>query len=187
MGKKHACYLQGLKELKCRAGELWNLKWSDVDFENRAVTITPEKNSNPRQLRISPKLIVMLGSLPRNNDLIFGAGNLDDFARWFYMKRKELAVKLGNPRIARIGFKTLRHWGASTLYHSTRDILLVMRTLGHKDIRNTLVYTHLIDEKDDGFTCRAARTLSEVTSLVESGFDFVCKLDDGTQVFKKRK
>ncbi|TMI14781.1 hypothetical protein E6H33_07430 [Candidatus Bathyarchaeota archaeon] len=45
--------------------------------------------------------------------------------------------------MAKIGFKTLRRWKASTLYHQTRDILLVMRTLGHKDIRNTLVYTHL--------------------------------------------
>jgi len=58
------------------------------------------------------------------------------------MKRLELAKKLENARMAKIGFKTLRHWKASTLYHQTRDILLVMRTLGHKDIRNTLVYTH---------------------------------------------
>jgi hypothetical protein len=32
-----------------------------------------------------------------------------------------------------------------------------MQVLGHKNIKNTLLYTHLIQiEKDDQFTCKAA-------------------------------
>jgi integrase len=42
--------------------------------------------------------------------------------------------RLQNPRIARIGFKTLRHFKASMEYHKTKDILYVMCILGHKDI-----------------------------------------------------
>ena len=119
-------------------------------------------------------------------DRVFGAGDLDDFARWFYMKRMELAKKLQNPRIRKIGFKTLRHLKASMLYHSTRDILLVMRTLGHKDIRNTLVYTHLIDLVDDDFVCKSAKSLGEASKLIEAGFDYVTELD-GVKLFRRRK
>ncbi len=186
MGKKHATYLQGLKELGCRAGELWQLTWDNLDFERKVATIAPEKNSNPRQLRMSSKLVAMLNSLPRTGNCVFGSGDLDDFARWFYMKRMQLAKKLQNPRIRKIGFKTLRHFKASMLYHSTKDILLVMRTLGHKDIRNTLIYTHLIDLVDDDFVCKTAKTLEEASKLIEAGFDYVTELD-GIKLFRRRK
>ena len=155
-------------------------------MEGQTIKIAPEKNSNPRQFRVSTKLVSMLSRLPKKNDYIFGGGDLDNFSRWFFMKRLELAKKLENPRMAKIGFKTLRHWKASTLYHQTRDILLVMRTLGHKDIRNTLVYTHLIDTRDDEYICKTSTSLSEASSLIEAGFEYVTELE-GTKLFRKRK
>jgi hypothetical protein len=42
------------------------------------------------------------------------------------------------------------------LYHKTKDILHVMRVLGHRSIQNTLVYTQLIDFQDEDFTSKAA-------------------------------
>ena len=186
MSGKYATYLQLLKETGARAGEAWAIKWTEIDPENQSVSIVPEKNSNPRQLKVSNRLFAMLNQLPRNSDHLFGDSTLEYFARWFYVKRKEIAQKLGNPRIRRIGFKTLRHWRATTLYHKTRDILLVRRTLGHKDIRNTLVYTHLIDFRDDDYACKVAQTLEEAKSLIESGFEYVTEMD-GVKMFRKRK
>ncbi len=142
--RKCSVYLQLLKETGARAGEAWNLRWVDLDHEKTTVTLIPEKGSNPRQIRVSSRLFPMLSQLPRREERVFGPGKLDHFARWFYVKRRDVSRRLGNPRIRMIGFKTLRHWRASTLYHKTRDILLVQSTLGHKDIRNTLVYTHLL-------------------------------------------
>ena len=184
--RKCSVYLQLLKETGARAGEAWNLRWIDLDFEKMAVTIIPEKGSNPRQIKVSSKLFAMLSQLPRRHERVFGPGKLDHFARWFYVKRRDVSQRLGNPQIRRIGFKTLRHWRASTLYHKTRDILLVQRTLGHKDIRNTLVYTHLIDLNDDDFVCKAARTVEEASKLIEVGFDYVTEID-GVKLFRKRK
>jgi integrase len=186
MGRRHSTYLQGLKELGCRAGELWNLKWDDLDLEAKTVNITPEKGSSARQLKISNKLVGMMNTLPRKGKVVFGGGSLDDFARWFYMKRAELANKLNNPRMRKIGFKTLRHWKASTLYRQTRDILLVKQTLGHRDIRNTLVYTHLLNDLDTDYVCKTARTLAEASALIEAGFDYVTEFD-GMKLFRKRK
>jgi integrase len=186
MGPRYATYLQFLKESGARAGEVWSLKWIDLDLEARTVSITPEKGSMARQLKLSGKLLGMVASLPRKSEYVFGGGDLDNFARWFYMKRKELAVKLCNPRIRRIGFKTHRHWKASTLYRQTRDILLVKQTLGHRDIRNTLVYTHLLNDLDSDWVCKTAKSLAEASSLIEAGFDYVTELD-GTKLFRKRK
>jgi len=40
-----------------RCGEAAMLQWTDFNFENKTVNITPEKGSEPRQLRISTQLI----------------------------------------------------------------------------------------------------------------------------------
>jgi len=71
-------------------------------------------------------------------------------------------------------------------YHKTKDILHVMQLLGHKDIRNTLVYTHLVNFETDEWICKVASTKEERTRLIEAGFAFVAK--ENTQwYFRKRK
>jgi integrase len=108
VGSKTSAYLQLLKETGMRAGEAWQLRWIDLDFEGLTVNVAPEKHSLPRQIKITARLLSMLSGLPKNGECIFGEGKLDDFARWFYMKRQMIAEKLGNPRIRRIGFKKVR-------------------------------------------------------------------------------
>lgn len=72
-------------------------------------------------------------------------------------------------------------------YHKTKDILHVMRVLGHKSIKNTLVYTQLVDFKnDDEYVCKVAKTVEEAKTLIENGFEYVCEMGD-IKLFKKRK
>ena len=72
-------------------------------------------------------------------------------------------------------------------YHRTKDILYVQRLLGHKNINNTLVYTHLVQfEPEDNFTCRVANTIDDAKNLIEAGFDYVCDINDA-KLFRKRK
>ncbi|MBS7281486.1 MAG: hypothetical protein KIH09_16835 [Candidatus Freyarchaeota archaeon] len=71
-------------------------------------------------------------------------------------------------------------------YAKTKDILHVMRILGHKNIKNTLVYTHLVSFKNDEYIYRVAWTLEEACQLVEAGFDYVCDVE-GAKLFRKRK
>lgn len=66
---KHiATFLQVAKETGARAGKIFALKWEDIDFENKAMRITPEKGSEPRMFRVSPKLLGMLNNLLKNSD-----------------------------------------------------------------------------------------------------------------------
>jgi integrase len=46
--RKTATFLQLLKETGMRCGEAFMLKWTDFNFENRSVDVTPEKGSEPR-------------------------------------------------------------------------------------------------------------------------------------------
>jgi integrase len=60
-----------------------------------------------------------------------------------YKTRFCVAEKLKNPRILEIIYHTLRHWKATMLYHQTKDVLYVMKFLGHKNMKNTLIYIDL--------------------------------------------
>jgi len=183
--KRLATYLQLLKETRMRSGEASKLKWTDIDFINGIVRVTPEKGSSPRILKISNKLMAMLNALPKDSTTIFP--NVTIMRKSFARQRARLTKKLQNPRLKQITFHTFRHWKATMEYARTKDILHVMRLLGHKNIKNTLIYTQLIDFKDDEFVCKAATTSQEAKQFIEAGFEYVCTATDGTMLFRKRK
>jgi integrase len=192
VSRKTATFLQLIKETGVRAGEAWSLRWIDLDAEQRTVNICPEKNSNPRQLRISVRLAGMLNALPKRYKLVFRNPDVDPltsmevFRGVYAAQRRTIAEKLQNPRIEQITFKTLRHFKATMEYNRTKDILHVMQLLGHKNIRNTLVYTHLVNFQSDEYVCKVARTVEEARQLVENGFDYVTDVED-MKLFRKRK
>jgi len=61
-----------------------------------------------------------------------------------------------------------------------------MKLLGHKNIKNTLIYTQLVTFENDDYICKAATTVREATELIESGFEYVCDLEK-VKLFRKRK
>jgi integrase len=141
-----AAFLRLLKESAMRPGEAWNLRWVDVDTERSCVTITPEKHSRPRQCKVSSQCLAMLYTTTKSSAYVFREryASLNNLWRTFQRHRNKLAESLVNPRIREISFKTLRHWKASIEYHKTKDFLHVQRLLGHRNIQNTLIYTHLV-------------------------------------------
>ena len=134
----------------------------------------------------------MLNSLPKEGEYVFKGhyANLRSLQRCFERCRKRIAAKLNNPRLLKITFHTLRHWKGTTLYRQTRDILFVMRFLGHRNIKNTMVYVNLAEalngERDDEYVSAVAKTVEEVRRLVEQGFEYVCDVEN-FKVFRKRK
>mgnify|MGYP007084739928 CR=1 FL=1 len=57
---------------------------------------------------------------------------------------------------------------------------------GYKNSNNTLIYTHLVDFKDDGYISKVGATAEEACKLVEACFEFVCEIN-GANIFRKRK
>lgn len=193
-GPKTSTFLQLLKETAMRAGEAHKLRWSNIDFKNGTVRVTPEKGSNPRIFKLSSKLLGMLLNLKAKNrvrdpERIF-AKDLRTVRKVFEKQRVNIARKLQNPRLLRIHFHTFRHWKATMLYHQTKDILYVMKFLGHKTIKSTLIYIQLEEaifkEENDEFICKAAASIEDAKTLIEEGFDYVCEFN-GVKLFRKRK
>jgi len=71
-------------------------------------------------------------------------------------------------------------------YAKTKDILHVMKVLGHRSIQNTLIYTQLVNFENNEYYSATAETIKEGKQLIEAGFEFVCTIDK-VQLFRKRK
>lgn len=205
--RKTSALLRLLKETAMRLGETWQLEWTHLDIQSHVITCNnPEKNSRPRIFNVTPDLIQMLDKLPKVNQYVFGCGrNVQEgkIDPKLHMKllhrqksritnqRERVATKLQNPRIRQISYHTLRHWKATMLYHQTKDILHVMKFLGHKGLKNTLIYIDLeiacFPNGVDDYVGKVATTQTEALGLIEAGFEHVCVTPDGTMYFRKRR
>ena len=183
--------LQLLKETGVRLGEALELKWTDIDFERKNVRIEPEKGSNPRILRVTDKLLNMIGQLQRETPKIFGGRQKRKvFTESFNKARRKANFKLQNPRLLQIHYHTLRHWKGTMEYHKTHDIMHVKQILGHKNIESTMVYINieqvLFEEATEEFHVKATSDPKEIKELIEVGFQYVCEKND-LMFFRKRK
>jgi integrase len=137
---------------------------------------------------VSTKCTKMTDRLPRKSKRVFSIYSMD---KQFYRQRKRIANKLNNPRLLSISFHTLRHFKGTTEYHKTKDILRVKYILGHKNIRNTLIYIDIENtlfqgQENDEFHIKTAGTIDEACKLLEVGFEYVCDMDE-VKLFRKRK
>lgn len=188
-GSRMATLLQTLKETGARVSEAVKLKWIDLSTEQKTLNITPSKNSNPRLLPISDKLLNMMNRLPHTREHIF-AQAINGLRTSYDAQRKVTSQKLQSPRILKISFHTFRHWKGTMEYHKTKDIMHVKQVLGHKNINNTMIYINIEQaiflSQSDEWTCKIAHNEQEVTQLIETGFDYVTDID-GHKAFRKRK
>jgi hypothetical protein len=73
--------------------------------------------------------------------------------------------------------------------HKTNDILHVMQVLGHKNIKNTLIYMQLADElfrDQQEYVSKVAKTERDACALIETGFEYICDFEEA-KLFRKRK
>jgi len=188
----HAPLLQFLKESGARIGEASQIEWTDVDLERKIVAVNhPEKGSKARLCPISEKCKIMLGQLPRPNNLLFRLKK-ESLRKAFEQMRNRTAIKMVNPRLQKITFHTFRHWKGTTEYHKTKDILHVASILGHKDIKSTMkyiaienaLYQNTIDEE---WAHKVCHSIEEEGKLINAGFELVRAVNETTTIYRKRK
>jgi integrase len=195
LGPKMSVFALLLKETGSRFGEGFNLRWQDLNTESNTVTITPLKGSNARRMKVSPRLIGLLNSLSKRWPThIFRNPKIDlyrssrRFRNEYMFQRRRASLKLNQPRLNLISFKSLRHYYACRLYESTKDILFVQRQLGHRSLSNTVRYTRMVNfEFDDEFIVKAAKSKVDAEPLIEAGYQFVVTTPEGYMLFRKRK
>jgi integrase len=189
--KRTAAALQFLKETGMRHDELMQLKVTDLDTVRHLINVHPAKGSNPRLLPISDKAINMINAVKRdpNNPHLFQLTK-KGLRTTLESMRKRTAALQGNPRLKQIHLHTFRHYKGTLEYHKTHDIYHVMKVLGHKNIKNTLIYITvegaIWTEQNCEYVCKAAETIDECLRLAGEGYQKFDEID-GKHLYRKRK
>jgi len=184
-GKRMAAFLQCLKETYADPGEALRLRW--IDISGNVITINrPVKGHNPRQLKVSNKLLAMLNVLPKTSERIFPT-TYENMFKCYSQVRKRTAELQHNPRLLAVQFRSFRHWGGSMIAHYTNgNVLTVKKLLGHKRIENTMKYISMIHFKDDQFEVTTATTIEEAKQVLSAGFDYITQ-KDSIMLFRRPK
>lgn len=161
-----------------RLGEIQGLKWKDINFKFKAISIKRAWNetekefketkneSSVRIIRINSDIINLLQTLhnqihPKNNDQIFL--NQYHTVPTSSAVNKTLTKCLNEIDINRSGFHfhSLRHTHVAYLLAHNIDIYVISKRLGHSDVGTTTrVYSYLIDEYK-------ARTDNEIETILD--------------------
>ncbi len=124
-----------------RRGEIFRLKWKEVDFQNGVVRVVDSKNGESREISMNETLRTTLNGIPRQFGSVFvfpgrtGEHLID--------VRKGFQKALEDAQIDDFRFHDLRHTFASRLVMAGGDLVPVRELLGHNDIQMTLRYSHL--------------------------------------------
>jgi integrase len=126
-----------------RQGEIFNLRWSDIDFKNGQVWVRETKNGSPRHVPMTEGIRTALSSRPRRlgTDFIFW-GRVQD-RRDHQGFRNGFVNLLQRAGIKDFTFHDLRHTFASHLVMAGVPLHTVGQLLGHKDPKMTMRYAHL--------------------------------------------
>ena len=146
-----------------RKGEILDLSWSDVDMDNRVLTIKRTKNNESRTVPINETIYKMLGSLRdgSNGQPVFANKDGNPYRDI----KHGFARAVQRAGIEDFRFHDLRHTFASRLVMAGVDIRTVQQLIGHKDIRMTMRYSHL----SDAHLKEAVKKLENGTNLAQEG------------------
>jgi len=139
-----------------RKGEIFDLKWFDVNMGQRMVWVHTSHKGAPKHIPLDETVMGVLERLPRKNQYVFpstwkGCTKTSDVKKGF-------KAALERAKIEDFTFHDLRHTFASHLVMSGVRIEVVAELLGHSTTRMTQRYAHLAPD----FKARSIGVLDEV-------------------------
>lgn len=158
-----------------RQGEALALKWSDIDFENKKITVdktavrikekqtlqTPKTKNSKRVISIDPTTLLILKSWKKDQIKIYfkngkhfeGDGNFiftNERAEWVHIHNFIRYFKrfIADHKLKPITPHGLRHTHASLLFSAGVEPKNISDRLGHSTVQITLdLYTHITEEQ----------------------------------------
>lgn len=127
-----------------RRGEIFNLKWDDVDFAREAINVRQTKTGKDRVIPMNDRVREMLEMIRQESvsEYVFTSpktgGRLTHVNRSFKSACK--AVGLTDFR-----FHDLRHSAGTRLADAGVNVVVIAEILGHSSLTMTKRYTHATD------------------------------------------
>jgi len=124
-----------------RRGEIFNLKWEDVNMKEGYILVRESKNNDSRIIPINKVLMETLNSVTNNGsgEYIFSHNSGNDPVKTFKTAFNSAIRRSGAKKFR---FHDLRHTFASKLVMAGVDIVTVQELMGHKSINMTKRYSH---------------------------------------------
>jgi integrase len=120
--------------------EILSLKWLEVNFDQKLLTVLDSKNHEVRKIPMNGTVQGVLKKLPHHREFVFSHLNGKPYTsiQKAFNHAKAKAGLLDN-----VVFHSLRHTFASWLVMAGVDITTVMKLLGHRSLSVTMRYSHL--------------------------------------------
>jgi len=131
-----------------RVSEVVSLKSKDIDSKRMCILITQSKGKKDRMVSLSPVLLIMLREYwkkykPLKNGFLF-EGQIKGKPYSTRSLQLVLAAAKRKAGIIKPGsIHALRHSFATHLLDKGTDVTMIMKLLGHNDIKTTLRYLHI--------------------------------------------
>ena len=129
------CLLTVLIDTGMRLGEALALEADSVDFQKRTVHVWVSKGDIPRTIPLTDRATAALSKMLPG---MFTKALTKDIAEHRWTQLRKLAG-LGDDVV----LHSLRHTCATRLVQSGLQLAMVQRWMGHRDIKTTLIYSHV--------------------------------------------
>ena len=129
-----------------RKSEIFNLKWSQIDFKQGYIEILKSKSGKARKIPISSRLDAVLKEILAlsSNEYVFVNPETN---KPFVDIKRAFATILEKAGIDNFRFHDLRHTVATRMVESGADLTVVQEILGHASIQTTMRYAHPVPER----------------------------------------
>lgn len=134
-----------------RRGELQGLRWQDINFENKSLTVRHSwcsvkyallapKGNRTRTIPLSHDVVELLRRRKESEGLVF---KVNGTVFQPVTLGKQLALACERAGLRKVTLHVLRHSYASHLAMKGVPIAVIQQLLGHTDIKVTMRYAHL--------------------------------------------
>jgi len=126
-----------------RKGEIYSLRWDQVDLPNRLIRIINGKSEkSDRHIPMNDVVFELLSNLSQRHDSEFVFPNLRKADERFRDPKVGFAKAVRLAKIPHLRFHDLRHTFATRLVGVGVDLVTVQDLLGHSTIIMTTRYAH---------------------------------------------
>ena len=132
-------YVTILIDTGARCGELFKLRWKDIDFDRRLIRLNNTKNGGSRSVPMTNRVVQCFKNVRTHQQDRMWMFNQNVFSKVWNKVRELMGMSLDPEFVPHM----LRHTCASRLVQRGVELSVVKEWLGHSSITTTMRYAHL--------------------------------------------